>query len=220
MITYDNVTKIYQGGDVRAVEDVSVKIEEGEFVFLIGPSGAGKTTLLRFLIREDRPTSGDIWYKEENVVKIPAHKIPQLRRRIGMVFQDFKLLQQQTVEENVSFALEVTGKNSKEIKEVVPYLLEKVGLSDRMGAYPRELSTGEQQRVAIARALVHEPEVLLADEPTGNLDYDNAKQIVELLRQINDWGTTVIMATHDEGLIKKAKKARVLKLEDGRLEEK
>jgi len=219
MIEYEGVTKIYKGGKIVAVEEIDWKIDEGEFVFLIGESGAGKTTLLKFLIREDKPSEGDIWFYEDNIVNLPDRKVPDLRRRIGMVFQDFRLLQQKTVFENISFALEVVGKTGQDIQKVVPYLLEQVGLDNRADAFPAELSTGEQQRVAIARALAHEPEVLLADEPTGNLDTKNARQIIQLLKQINDWGTTVIMATHDVDLVKQ-NKGSVVEIKEGRLKQK
>ncbi|NCS31978.1 cell division ATP-binding protein FtsE [bacterium] len=216
MITYDHITKVYGRGGVTALDDVCLDIKEKDFVVLIGPSGAGKTTLLKLLIKEDSPSSGSIIFKDEDIVKISKRNVPQLRRNIGMIFQDFKLLQRQTVEENVGFALEVTGSQKKEIAEVVPFLLEKVGLLHRLKAFPHELSTGEQQRVAIARALAHEPEVLLADEPTGNLDRKNSEQIVELLQQINDWGTTVMMATHDDLVIKKLK-GRKVEMENGKI---
>lgn len=218
MIKFDSVSKWYKRSGVTAFEEVSLQINQGDFVFLIGPSGAGKTTLLKFLIREDIPSEGDIWFKDDNIVRLPRRKIPHLRRQIGMVFQDFKLLRQQTVFENIAFALEVVGKKPSEVKEIVPYLLDRVGLLHRERAFPQELSTGEQQRVAIARALATEPEVLLADEPTGNLDSQNTKQIVDLLKQINEWGTTVIMATHDEALVKRTK-GRVVVIKDGRLTE-
>ncbi len=216
MIEFKNVSKIYKGGQVKALDNINLHIKKEEFVYLVGESGAGKTTLLKFLIREELPTEGDVIVDKESVVKMPGRKIPQLRRKVGMVFQDFKLLDKQTVAENIRFTLEVTGRSSKEIKEIVPYLLEQVGLSDRADAFPRELSTGEQQRVAIARALSHEPEILLADEPTGNLDDENSHQIIELLKQINKWGTTVVMATHDMNLVRKHR-ARIIKLEGGKL---
>jgi cell division transport system ATP-binding protein len=219
MIRYEKVSKVYPRGDVMAVDRVSWEVKEGDFVFLVGPSGAGKTTLLKFLIREDRPTEGEIWFNDTNIVKLPNWQVPQLRRKIGMVFQDFKLLRQRTVYENVAFALEVIGKGEKEIQEVVPYLLDQVGLLERSDAFPRELSTGEQQRVAIARALAHEPVVLLADEPTGNLDHHNTEQIVKLLRQINEWGTTVIMATHDDDLVH-SQTGAVVEIRDGKLKTK
>lgn len=216
MIRYESVSKYYKRSGITALEDITLEIEQGDFVFLVGPSGAGKTTLLKFLIREDTPSDGEIWFKEDNIVRLPRRRIPHLRRQIGMVFQDFKLLRQQTVYENVAFALEVVGKKPAEIKEIVPYLLDRVGLLSRERAFPQELSTGEQQRVAIARALATEPEVLLADEPTGNLDTQNSKQIVDLLKQINEWGTTVIMATHDDALVKRTK-ARVVTIKDGKV---
>ncbi|PIZ46156.1 cell division ATP-binding protein FtsE [candidate division WWE3 bacterium CG_4_9_14_3_um_filter_41_6] len=216
MITFDHVTKLYDRGSVTALNDVSLDIKEKDLVVLVGPSGAGKTTLLRLLIKEENPTHGAIYFKEDDIVKLSKSKVPKLRRSIGMIFQDFKLLKTRNVYENVAFALEVTRSSTKEIGEVVPYLLDKVGLSYRAKAFPNELSTGEQQRVAIARALVHEPEVLLADEPTGNLDRKNSEQIVELLQQINDWGTTIIIATHDEYVIKTIK-GRTIELDDGKV---
>ncbi len=211
MIRYEEVSKIYRGNN-KILEDVNFNVDSGEFSFLIGPSGAGKTTLLKFLIREDTPTQGKVWFKDDDVVKLPGRKVPQLRRKIGMVFQDFKLLKEQTVEENVRFALEVTGHKSKEQHQVVSYLLERVGLATHAKMYPYQLSIGEQQRVAIARALVHEPQVLLADEPTGNLDIQNASNIIDLLKQINEWGTTVIVATHDLDLIKHVPKVKVFEI--------
>lgn len=215
MIRYQNVSKIFPSG-TQALADVNLEIEPSEFVFLVGPSGAGKTTLLRFLIREDKPTSGEIWFQNEEVVSLPGRLVPLLRRRVGMVFQDFKLLERRTVFENVAFALEVSGKPDAEIREVVPYILERVGLKDKLKAFPFQLSAGEQQRVALARALVHEPEVLLADEPTGNLDDQNSWQIIDLLKQINEWGTTILMATHDQEIVKSLKK-RVVHLNRGRI---
>lgn len=215
MITFDKVSKKYPSG-FDALKKVSFGVDEGEFVFLVGPSGAGKTTLLRFLTREDVPTEGDVLFKDESVFALPGRKIPWLRQRIGVVFQDFKLLPRNTVFENVAVTLEVIGKKKTEIDELVPFMLEKVGLEKRMSAFPHELSTGESQRVAIARALVHEPDVLLADEPTGNLDNANAWEIMDLIGQINEWGTTVIMATHDEQIVDKLKK-RVVRIEDGKV---
>ena len=215
MITFEHVSKQFNSG-IEALKDVSFSVDPGEFMFLVGPSGAGKTTLLRFLIRDDIPTTGDVLFKEESVVKLPGRKIPWLRRRIGMVFQDFRLLPRSTVYENVAVTLEVIGKHKAEIKEIVPFMLEKVGLEQKAYAFPHELSTGESQRVAIARALVHEPDVLLADEPTGNLDTHNSWEIMDLISQINEWGTTVIMATHDDRIVDKLKK-RVVKIENGKI---
>ncbi len=215
MITFDKVTKAYPNG-FEALKKVSFTVEPSEFIFLVGPSGAGKTTLLRFLTREDRPTEGGVFFKEEDITRLPRRKIPWLRQRISVVFQDFKLLTRSTVFENVAVTLEVAGKSKAEIKELVPFMLEKVGLADKLKSFPHELSTGESQRVAIARALVHEPDVLLADEPTGNLDAQNAAEIMELISQINEWGTTVIMATHDDRIVDKLKK-RVVRIEDGKV---
>lgn len=215
MINYKNVTKIFPNG-TEAVRDVNFSVSPGEFVFLCGPSGAGKTTLLRFLIREDLPSEGEIWFKDENIISLSEKFVPDLRRNIGMVFQDFKLLPRRTVFENVAFALEVSGKSDFEIAQIVPYILERIGLSSKTEAFPYQLSSGEAQRVTIARALVHEPEVLLADEPTGNLDYENSWQIVELLNQVNEWGASVIMATHDTEIVKALKK-RVIRIDKGQI---
>lgn len=215
MIEYQEVSKVFPNG-FRALEDISLRVEKGEFVFLVGPSGAGKTTLLKFLIREDLPTSGDVLLDEESVVRFPKRRVPELRRRVGMVFQDFKLLEQKNVFENVAFALEVVGASDEKISQVVPYLLDRVGLQEKAKFFPAQLSVGERQRVAIARALAHEPEVLLADEPTGNLDRSNSEQIIDLLQQINEWGTTVVMATHDESVVNRLNK-RVIEINQGRL---
>lgn len=213
MISFQSVSKTYPNGH-EAIKGIDLNIDEGEFIFLIGPSGAGKTTLLKFLIREDKPTEGSIFFKDQDLVNLSDRLVPELRRRIGMVFQDFKLLERQTVFENVAFALEVLGRSDSDIKQMVPFILGKVGLAERQDFFPYQLSAGEQQRVAIARALVHEPEVLLADEPTGNLDHENTWQIIHLLRQINEWGTTVIMATHDMSIVDSLKK-RVVRLDNG-----
>lgn len=215
MIFYKDVTKIFNG-HLTALREINLAIESGEFVFLVGPSGAGKTTLLKLLIREDLPTSGEVWFEDQNVCRLPGAKVSNLRRTIGMVFQDFKLLPKKTVYENVAFALEVAGRSDREIKEVVPYLLEQVGLKDFLNFFPHQLSAGQAQRVALARALVHEPKVLLADEPTGNLDDENAWQIIRLLDQINLWGTTVIMASHHRGIVESLKR-RVVRLDRGEI---
>lgn len=218
MIKFEKVSKTYRKGNVVALDGIDLSIDQGDFVFLVGESGAGKTTMFKLLIREELPSEGEVWFHDQDVVRLSGRKVANLRRRIGMVFQDFRLLGQNTVFENVSFVLEVIGKKDSEIREVVPYLLEQVGLYHRRGAFPKELSTGEQQRVAIARALALEPEVLLADEPTGNLDEANTRQILDLLKQINEWGTTVLMATHDMGIVKE-KGARVISLEKGKIKE-
>lgn len=217
MIEYKDVTKVFPDG-TEAIKRVNFSVDPAEFMFLCGPSGAGKTTLLRFLIREDFPTEGEIFFEDKNILELPRSMVPKLRRNIGMVFQDFKLLPHLNVYENVALALEVIGSSDEKVSEIVPFLLEQIGLSERMENFPQQLSSGEAQRVAIARALVHEPKVLLADEPTGNLDYENSWQIVRLLQQINEWGTTVLMATHDTEIVKALKK-RVVKIDKGEIVE-
>lgn len=213
MIAYTHVSKSYPSGS-KALKDVTVRISDGEFVFLVGQSGAGKTSLFKLLLREDVPTSGEVWLNDVRVDQLKGRQISKLRRSIGMVFQDFRTLPRMTVWENVAFALEVIGKSDRDIEKVVPYMLKLVGLKDRAQAFPHELSGGEQQRVAIARALVHEPTVLLADEPTGNLDPSTSWEIVELLNQINSWGTTVVMATHNADIVNAMKK-RVITMQKG-----
>lgn len=215
MITFENVTKSYENG-VHSLYDVSFEIPEGEFTFLIGPSGAGKTTALRMIIREEIPTEGRIIISEYDVTSMPTRFLPSLRRQIGVIFQDFKLLPGLTVEENISFILEVSGKSDKEIAETVQYLLNVVDLTDRAHLYPHQLSGGEQQRVAIARAIANDPAIVLADEPTGNLDPKNSEQVMNLLHQINGWGTTVVISTHDPSIVNKQNK-RVLALDKGKL---
>ena len=216
MITLDRVTKLYKSSARPALDNVSVKIDKGEFVFLIGPSGSGKSTFMRLLLAEDTPSSGDIRVSKFHVNKLPGRHIPSLRQVIGCVFQDFRLLQQKTVFENVAFALEVIGKRGEVINRVVPDVLEMVGLSGKANRLPAELSGGEQQRVAIARAFVNRPLVLLADEPTGNLDPETSKDIMDLLERINRTGTTVLMATHDHHIVDSMRQ-RVVELELGRL---
>ena len=201
MITLDHVSKQYKSSARPALDNVNVKIDKGEFVFLIGPSGSGKSTFMRLLLAEETPTTGDIRVSKFHVNKLPGRHIPSLRQVIGCVFQDFRLLQQKTVFENVAFALEVIGKRADAINRVVPDVLEMVGLSGKANRLPHELSGGEQQRVAIARAFVNRPLVLLADEPTGNLDPDTSKDIMDLLERINRTGTTVLMATHDHHIV-------------------
>ncbi|BCO53489.1 hypothetical protein MINTM003_39300 [Mycobacterium paraintracellulare] len=216
MITLDHVSKKYKSAARPALEDVNVKIDKGEFVFLIGPSGSGKSTFMRLLLGEESPTSGDIRVSKFHVNKLRGRHVPKLRQVIGTVFQDFRLLQQKTVYENVAFALEVIGKRSDAINRVVPDVLETVGLSGKANRLPHELSGGEQQRVAIARAYVNRPLVLLADEPTGNLDPDTSKDIMDLLERINRTGTTVLMATHDHHIVDSMRQ-RVVELSLGRL---
>ena len=205
MIRFENVTKEYWD-DTHALKDVSLQIEPWDFVFLVGPSGSGKTTFLKMLIREELPTSGDIFLNEYSIPHLKNKFIPKLRREIGVVFQDFKLLPTKNVYENVAIALEVSGKKEAEIKEVVPEVLKKVGLIGREKHFPAELSGGEKQRVAIARALSHKPLVLAADEPTGMIDPVVAWDIMQLLAKINESGTTVIVATHNISIVDSLKK--------------
>ncbi|WP_067675693.1 cell division ATP-binding protein FtsE [Nocardia miyunensis] len=216
MITLRNVTKSYKTSTRPALDNVSVEVEKGEFLFIIGPSGSGKSTFMRLLLKEERPTEGEIHVADFRVDRLAGRKVPKLRQRIGCVFQDFRLLQQKTVEQNVAFALEVIGKNRKFINRAVPEALDLVGLSGKADRLPSELSGGEQQRVAIARAFVNRPLVLLADEPTGNLDPDTSQDIMTLLERINRVGTTVLMATHDNHIVD-AMRRRVVELDRGRL---
>ena len=216
MISLDNVTKIYAVGTRPALDTVSVEIDKGEFVFLIGPSGSGKSTVLRLLLREERPTTGIVHVDGRNLSRLPARKVPELRRKIGCVFQDFRLLPKKTVYDNVAFALEVINKSQRAIKRTVPEVLDLVGLDGKANRHPHELSGGEQQRVAIARAFVNRPLVLLADEPTGNLDPDTSQGIMRLLERINRTGTTVLMATHDNNIVD-AMRRRVIELDFGKV---
>jgi cell division transport system ATP-binding protein len=216
MITLDHVTKQYKASARPALDNVSLKVDKGEFVFLIGPSGSGKSTFMRLLLAEDTPTAGEIQVSKFHVNKLSGRHIPKLRQVIGCVFQDFRLLQQKTVFENVAFALEVIGKQSDTIKKVVPEVLDMVGLSGKANRMPSELSGGEQQRVAIARAFVNRPLILLADEPTGNLDPETSREIMDLLDRINRTGTTVLMATHDHHIVDSMRQ-RVVELSLGRL---
>ena len=215
MISLRNVTKTYRNG-VTALADVSVEIGKGEFVFVVGPSGSGKSTLIRLLLKEEEATSGEIYVAGKNLAKLSHWKIPHLRRNLGVVFQDFKLLPDKTVFENVAFALEVIGKPKSVIDQRVPEILELVGLGDKLNDYPDQLSGGEQQRVSLARAVVNRPLVLLADEPTGNLDPATSVDIMRLLDKVNRIGTTVVMATHDQAIVD-AMRRRVLQLDGGRV---
>lgn len=216
MITFENVTKIYAGQTRPALRDVSLDIDAGEFVFLVGASGSGKSTFLRLILREYKPTSGSIYVAGHDLGRLPAWRIPRLRRQVGTVFQDFRLLPGKTVYENVAFALQVIGKPTREIREIVPETLDLVGLADKSGRLTDELSGGEQQRVALARAFVNRPPILIADEPTGNLDPTTSVGIMKLLDRINKTGTTVIMATHDSTIVDQMRK-RVVELSDGAL---
>jgi cell division transport system ATP-binding protein len=213
MIRLENVTKTY-GTSVVALRDASFDVPKGEFVFLVGPSGSGKSTLLRLLNRQDRPEEGAVWVAGRNIVDLPPGRVPQLRRNIGNVFQDFKLLLNKTVFENVAFAQEVIGKPKHVIRQQVPAVLDLVGLAGKEERFPHQLSGGEQQRVSIARAFVNRPLILLADEPTGNLDPTTGEGIMRLLDRINKTGTTVLMATHDQRIVNTMRK-RVIQLDRG-----
>lgn len=215
MITFDNVTKIYDGNNV-GIENVSVSIDEGDFVFLVGPSGAGKSTFIKLILREVKADSGKIRVCGRDVTKMSNREIPKLRRQIGIVFQDFRLLPRKTVFENVAFAMEAMHEPRKRIKTRVPQVLEIVGIANQANKYPNELSAGEQQRVAIARAIINKPTLLIADEPTGNLDPDTAKGIMDLLEQINETGTTIVMVTHAKDIVDRMQK-RVIAIESGHI---
>ncbi|KKS16115.1 MAG: cell division ATPase, cell division transport system ATP-binding protein [candidate division WWE3 bacterium GW2011_GWC1_41_7] len=212
-IDFLNITKQY-GSDTEVLKDVSFSVDNGEFVFLVGPSGAGKSTLIKVLIREEVPTSGDILFNGESVLQIPQTNISDLRRRIGVVFQDFKLLESKNIFDNVAVALDVVDSDPGVIRNVVPNVLAMVGLSNKMYNYPKQLSGGEKQRVAIARALAHEPDVLVADEPTGMIDPVASEEVVDILEKIHSLGTTVLMATHSQAIVDRLKK-RVIRIQDG-----
>jgi len=216
VIRLENVSKVYPAGARPALDGVSFEIEKSEFVFLIGQSGSGKTTVLRLLLREETSDTGLVLVNGRNLNRMASRKVPDLRRKIGCVFQDFRLLSKKTVYENVAFALEVINKSPKAIKRTVPEVLDLVGLQGKAQRMPNELSGGEQQRVAIARAFVNRPLVLLADEPTGNLDPDTSQGIMSLLERINRTGTTVVMATHDNNIVD-AMRRRVIELEYGKV---
>ena len=213
MIEISNVCKTYETGN-KALRNVRITIGDGEFVFIMGRSGSGKSTLMKLLLKEVEPTSGKIVVNDMNLGKMPRHYVPKYRRRLGMVFQDFRLLRDRTVYENVAFAQRVIGVSTRRIKESVPAMLQMVGLSAKYKMFPQQLSGGEQQRVAIARALINRPEVLLADEPTGNLDSQNADEIMRLLEEINRMGTTVVVVTHSEEIVARMHK-RVITMERG-----
>ena len=213
MITFENVSKRYSTG-VEAVRDVSLEIEKGEFAFIVGPSGCGKSTLMKMLLKEVEPTAGRIYINGKDITHLPKKKVPYLRRSMGIVFQDFRLLQDKTVYENVAYAMRVIETNSRIIRKQVPNALSLVGLLNKAKMYPNELSGGEQQRVAVARAIVNNPMMLIADEPTGNLDPDTAWEIMSLLNDINRRGTTVVVATHAKEIVDKMQK-RVIAIEQG-----
>ncbi|MDD4803477.1 MAG: cell division ATP-binding protein FtsE [Syntrophomonas sp.] len=215
MVQFYNVSKVYPNG-VKALNDISIKIERGEFIFLMGPSGAGKSTLIKMLFREEVPTRGQIFVANRSIVRMKRSEVPQLRRNMGIVFQDFKLLENKTVAENIAFAMKVVGSKTKDIRPRVNEVIQMVGLKGKEKSFPGQLSGGEQQRVGIARAIVNRPLLLIADEPSGNLDMDTAHGIMDLLYDINYKGTTVVMATHAWDLVRTARK-RVVTLEAGRI---
>ena len=216
MIRFDDVTKVYAGSKRPALNTIDLEIAKGEFVFLVGPSGSGKSTFLRMVLKEEKATRGVVRVAGKDVAKLSSWKVPHLRRTIGVVFQDFRLLPNKTVFENVAFALQVIGKPRHAISHTVPEVLDMVGLDGKEKRFPHELSGGEQQRVAIARAFVNRPAILLADEPTGNLDPTTSLGIMRLLDRINRTGTTVVMATHDDEIVDEMRK-RVVELADGRM---
>lgn len=213
MIEITNVNKTYETGN-KALQHINITIRDGEFVFIVGRSGSGKSTLLKLLLKEIEPTSGKIVVNDMNLGKMPPRYVPKYRRRLGMVFQDFRLLKDRNVYENVAFAQRVIGASTRRIKESVPEMLKMVGLSSKYKSFPQHLSGGEQQRVAIARALINNPEILLADEPTGNLDVHNSKEIMKLLEEINRKGTTVVVVTHSQEMVERMRK-RVITLDRG-----
>jgi len=219
MIKFNNVTKIYpaaHGIPTTVLQNVSFEIEEGEFVSIVGKSGAGKTTLVHLILGLESPTSGEIFFEGMNLNDMDASKIQEIRRRIGGVYQDYKLLPRKTVYENVAYIMQVEGRENSEIEREVPKVLEVIGLKDKVNNFPSELSGGEQQRLAIARALVNHPDIIIADEPTGNLDPYNSYEVISLLQKINQTGKTVILATHDREIINKLGK-RVITIENGKI---
>ena len=216
MIYFDNVSKMYSDGRSAALQEVTFQVAPKEFVSIVGHSGAGKTTLLKMIIAEDHPTQGQVFFESLDVHRIPKAKLPHYRRKIGTVFQDFKLLSHKTAYENIAFAMEANGRSDEEIAENVPHALSLVDLDDKAWNFPHELSGGEKQRVAIARAIVNQPDIIIADEPTGNLDPIATYEVVQILRKINDLGTTVIMTTHNKGVIDEIER-RVITMDGGRI---
>lgn len=216
MINFDSVSKQYKNSNTPALDGINLNIEQGEFVFLVGQSGSGKSSLLRLLLKEEKPSSGIVTVDGINVAKLPNRKVPAFRRTMGIVFQDFRLLPGKTVFDNVAFGMEVIGKSKKEIQQRIPALLDLVGLEEKAHRLPSELSGGEQQRVALARAFVNQPKLLLADEPTGNLDPSTSVGIMKLLDRINRTGTTIVMATHDVAIVDQMRK-RIVQMENGKI---
>jgi cell division transport system ATP-binding protein len=216
MIYFDKVSKLYNDGRQAALEEVTFQIDPKEFVSIVGHSGAGKTTLLKMIIAEDKPTHGNVFFESLDIHRIPRSKLPHYRRKIGTVFQDFKLLPNKTAYENIAFAMEANGRSDEEIAENVPQALSLVDLADKAWNFPGELSGGEKQRVAIARAIVNQPDIIIADEPTGNLDPIATYEVVQILKKINDLGTTVVMTTHNKGVIDELGR-RVITMDGGRI---
>ncbi len=216
MVKFDKVSMVYPGGDVKAVHDMSFTIEDGEFVFLVGPSGSGKTSIIKLITGEVAACAGKLHVNGFDLRKMPHRKLPEMRRTIGTVFQDFRLIEDKTIFENVAFAMHVVGASNRDIKKRVPYVLELVGLTGRENRFPREVSGGEQQRVAVARAIVNSPKLLIADEPTGNLDPARSLELMLLMDKINEMGTTVLVVTHEKELVNSFSK-RVVAIEDGRV---
>jgi cell division transport system ATP-binding protein len=216
VINFDNVSKQYKNSNTPALDEINLNIAQGEFVFLVGQSGSGKSSLLRLLLKEEKPTSGTVTVDGINVAKLPNRKVPAFRRTMGIVFQDFRLLPGKTVFDNVAFGMEVIGKSKKEIQQRIPAILDLVGLDEKAHRLPSELSGGEQQRVALARAFVNKPKLLLADEPTGNLDPSTSVGIMKLLDRINRTGTTIVMATHDVAIVDQMRK-RLVQMENGKI---
>jgi cell division transport system ATP-binding protein len=216
VINFDNVSKQYKNSNTPALDGINLNIEQGEFVFLVGQSGSGKSSLLRLLLKEEKPSAGTVTVDGINVAKLPNRKVPAFRRTMGIVFQDFRLLPGKTVFDNVAFGMEVIGKSKKEIQQRIPALLDLVGLEEKAHRLPSELSGGEQQRVALARAFVNQPKLLLADEPTGNLDPSTSVGIMKLLDRINRTGTTIVMATHDVAIVDQMRK-RIVQMENGKI---
>ena len=217
MIYFNNVSKIYpQGGDDASLEDVTFSVAPGEFVSIVGHSGAGKTTLIKLLLAEEKPTTGSVFFESLNIHALKNKELTNYRRRVGVVFQDFRLLANKTAYENIAFAMEAAGKDEEEIISDVPHVLDLVDLTSKMYHFPHQMSGGERQRLAIARAIINQPELIIADEPTGNLDPVNTYEVVQILKKINDLGTTIILTTHNRGVIDSVGK-RVITLEKGRL---
>ncbi|MBP6855301.1 MAG: cell division ATP-binding protein FtsE [Candidatus Pacebacteria bacterium] len=216
MINFNNVTKIYPGADEPSLEGIDIAITQGEFVSIVGHSGAGKTTLTKLILAEEHPSTGTVFFESSNIHALRPSDVTKLRRKIGVVFQDFRLLPNKTAYENIAFAMEAAGKTDEEIQADVPHVLELVDLSSKIFHFPSQMSGGEKQRLAIARAIINQPDVIIADEPTGNLDPINTYEVVQILKKINDLGTTVLLTTHNRGVIESIGR-RVITLEKGRI---